>query len=105
MRAYQRSLLRARSNGSLKMETTQEEKIARAVAIAHRAMGFDEQGFIRRGDVVRDTRERILSLETESYPEFVVASILETAEVLKRMLDKANFDSGRRKVRNRERTV
>jgi len=41
----------------------------------------------------------ILSLETENYPEFVVASILETAEVLKRMLDKANFDSGRRKVR------
>jgi hypothetical protein len=85
------------------METTQGEKIARAVDIAHRAMGFDaqlrEQGFIRRGDVVRDTRERILSLETESYPEFVVASILETAEVLKRMLDKANFDSGRRKVR------
>jgi len=85
------------------METTQEEKIARAVDIAHWAMGFDEQlreqGFIRRGDVVKDTRERILSLETESYPEFVVASILETAEVLKRMLDKANFDSGRRKVR------
>ena len=85
------------------METTQEEKIARAVAIAHRAMGFDaqlrEQGFIRRGDVVRATRERILSLETESSPEFVVASILETAEVLKRMLDKANFDSGRRNVR------
>ena len=85
------------------METTQEEKIARAVDVAHWAMGFDEQlreqGFIRRGDVVKDTRERILSLETESYPEFVVASILETAEVLKRMLDKANFDSGRRKVR------
>ena len=85
------------------METTQEEKIARAVDVAHWAMGFDEQlreqGFIRRGDVVKDTRERILSLETENYPEFVVASILETAEVLKRMLDKANFDSGRRKVR------
>jgi len=58
-----------------------------------------EQGFIRRGDVVRDTRERILSLETKSYPEFVAASILETAEVLKRMPDKANFDSGRQKVR------
>ncbi len=79
----------------------QEEKIKRAIDIAYRAKGFDEQlhqeGFIRRGDVVLDTRERILSLETENYPEFVIASILETAEVLQRMLDKANFDSGERK--------
>jgi hypothetical protein len=36
-------------------------------------------------------------LETENYPEAVITAILETAEVLKRMLDKANFDSGERK--------
>jgi hypothetical protein len=56
-----------------------------------------QEGFIRRGDVVRDTREQILRLETENYPESVITAILETAEVLKRMLDKANFDSGERK--------
>ncbi len=36
-------------------------------------------------------------LETENYPESVITAILGTAEVLKRMLDKANFDSGERK--------
>jgi hypothetical protein len=56
-----------------------------------------QEGFIRRGDIVRDTREQILRLETENYPESVITAILETAEVLKRMLDKANFDSGERK--------
>jgi hypothetical protein len=40
---------------------------------------------------------RVVSLETETYPEFVIDSILETAEVLKRMLDKANLDSGKRR--------
>ncbi len=78
-----------------------EEEIKRAVDIAFRAKGFDEElhqeGFIKRGDVVRETRERILSLETETYPEFVITSVLETTEVLKRMLDKTNFDSGERK--------
>ena len=78
-----------------------QEEIKHAIDIALRAEGFDEQsreqGFIRRGEIIRDTRERILSLETEDYPEFVVASILETAEVLKRMLDKHGFDSGKRK--------
>ena len=77
------------------------EEIKRAIDIAFRAEGFSqqlhEQGFIRRGDVVHSVVASILSLETESYPEFVVASILETAEVLKRMLDKAHFDSGKRK--------
>ena len=77
------------------------EEIERAVDIAFRAEGFDEQsheqGFIHRGEIIRDTRERILSLETQDYPEFVVASILETAEVLKRMLDKHAYDSGKRK--------
>jgi hypothetical protein len=77
------------------------EEIKRAVDIAFRAEGFDEQsreqGFIRQGEIIRDTRERILSLETQDYPEFVVASILETAEVLKRMLDKHAYDSGKRK--------
>lgn len=56
-----------------------------------------QEGFIRRGDVVRDTREQILRLETENYPESVITAILETVEVLKRMLDKASFDSGERK--------
>ena len=78
-----------------------QEEIKRAIDIAYRAKGFDEKlherGFIRRGDIVHDTIARILSFETEHYPEFVIASIVETAEVLKRMLDKANFDSGERK--------
>ena len=77
------------------------EEMKRAVAIACRAEGFSEQlyeqGFIRRGDVVHDVVKSILSLETETYPEFVIDSMLETAQVLKRMLDKANFDSGKRK--------
>jgi hypothetical protein len=79
----------------------QEEAIKRAINIACRANGFaeklHEEGFIRRGDIVRAVRESILSLETEQYPVFVTASILETAEVLQRMLDKANYDSGERK--------
>lgn len=79
----------------------QEEAIRRAIDIACRANGFaeklHEEGFIRRGDNVRDVRERILSLETEQYPEFIISSILETAEVLQRMLDKARYDSGKRK--------
>ena len=78
-----------------------EDAMKRAIAIAYRVNGFAEmlhqEGFIRRGDSVRETREQILRLETEHYPAFVIASMLETAEVLKRMLDKANFDSGERK--------
>lgn len=50
-----------------------------------------------RGDVVRDTIERILSLESEPYQGFVIDSIVETADILKRMLDKQNYDSGKRK--------
>ena len=77
------------------------EEIKIAIDIAFRAEGFDqqlhEQGFIRRGNVVHSVVQSILSLETQDYPEFVVSSILETAEVLKRMLDKAHFDSGKRK--------
>ena len=78
-----------------------QKAMKRAVDIAYRAKGFSEklhqEGFIRRGDVVRDTREQNLRLETENYPESVITATLETAEVLKRMLDKANFDSGERK--------
>ncbi len=78
-----------------------QEEMRRAVDSACRAEGFSEQlyeqGFIRRGDVVHNVVKSILSLETETYPEFVIDSILETAEVLKRMLDKAHFDSGKRK--------
>lgn len=78
-----------------------QEEIKRAVDSAFRAEGFSEQlheqGFIRRGDVVHSVVQSILSIETEQYPAFVIDSILETAEVLKRMLDKAHFDSGRRK--------
>ena len=78
-----------------------EEEMKRAIDIAYRAKGFSEklhqEGFIRRGDIVRDARERILRLETENYPESVITAVLETAEVLQRMLDKANFDSGERK--------
>ncbi len=79
----------------------QEEAIKRAIDTAYRAKGFAEklhrEGYIRRGDIVREVRERILSLETEQYPAFVITAILETAEVLRRMLDKANYDSGERK--------
>ena len=78
-----------------------EEEIKRAIAIAYRAKGFAEklhqEGFSRRGDSVRETRERILSLEKEAYPESVITLILESGEILKRMLDKAHFDSGERK--------
>jgi len=83
-----------------------QEEIKKAVDIALRAEWFSEQlheqGFIRRGDVVHSVVQSILRLETEEYPAFVIDSILETAEVLKRMLDKANFDSGRRKYYPRE---
>jgi len=48
-----------------------QEAMKRAVDIAYRAKGVSEklrqEGFIRRGDIVRETRERILSLETENY--------------------------------------
>jgi hypothetical protein len=74
------------------------EPVKRAVAIAYRAWGLDQklhqQGFIMRGDVVRGTIERILSLESEPYQGFVVDSIVETADILKRMLDKQGYDSG-----------
>ncbi len=64
----------------------QEEAIKWAIDTAYRARGFAEklqrEGYIRRGDIVREVRERILSLETEQYPAFVITAILETAEVL-----------------------
>jgi hypothetical protein len=76
-----------------------QEEMKRAVDSAFRAGGFSEQlheqGFIRRGDVVHNVVKSILNLETEQYPACVIDSILETAEVLKRMLDKAHFDSGK----------
>ena len=77
------------------------EPVKRAVDIAYRAWGLDQklhqQGFIMCGDVVRDTIERILSLESEPYQGFVVDSIVETTDILKRMLDKQGYDSGKRK--------
>src|SRR5260370_25006085 len=73
-----------------------EEAVKQAIAIAYRANGFADklhrEGNTRRGDIVRETRERILSLETEHYPACGLVSILETTEVLKPILDKANFD-------------
>src|SRR5260370_971370 len=56
-----------------------------------------DQGFIRRSEIMQDTIKSISSLETQDYPEFVISSILETTEVLKRMLDKHSYDSGKRK--------
>ncbi len=77
------------------------EEMKRAVDSAFRAEGFSEQsreqGFIRRSEIIQDTIKSISSLETQDYPEFVISSILETAEVLKRMLDKHSYDSGKRK--------
>ncbi len=77
------------------------EEIKQAIDSAFRAEGFSEQsreqGFIRRSEIIQDTIKSILSLETQDYPEFVISSILETAEVLKRMLDKHSYDSSKRK--------
>src|SRR6266436_919286 len=75
------------------------EPVKRAVDIAYRAWGLDQQlhqeGFIMRGDVVRDTIERILSLESEPYQGFVIGSFVETADMLKRVLDKQGYDSSK----------
>jgi len=40
---------------------------------------------------------RILSLESEPYQEFVIASIVETADILNNLLDKHGYESGKRK--------
>src|SRR5260370_26616989 len=77
------------------------EPVKRAVDIAYRAWGLDhqfhQQGLIGRGDIVRDTIERILTLESEPYQDFVIASIVETSEVLEHVLNKREYDSGKRK--------
>lgn len=77
------------------------EPVKQAVDSAYRAMGLDQklhqEGFIMRGDVVRDTIERILSLESEPYQEFVRESIVETSELLNHLLDTQGYDSGKRK--------
>jgi hypothetical protein len=77
------------------------EPVKQAVDIAYRAWGLDQQfhqqGFIGRGDIVRDTIERILTLESEPYQDFVIESIVETSEVLEHLLNKWGYDSGRRK--------
>lgn len=77
------------------------EPVKRAVDIAYRAWGLDQQfhqqGLIGRGDIVRDTIERILTLESEPYQDFVIESIVETSEVLEHLLNKWGYDSGKRK--------
>ena len=77
------------------------EPVKKAVDIAYRAWGLDQQfhqqGLIGRGDVVHDTIERILSLESEPYQKFVIDSIVETSEVLEHLLNKWGYDSGKRK--------
>ena len=77
------------------------EPVKQAVDIAYRAWGLDhqfhEQGLIGRGDIVRDTIERILTLESEPYQGFVIDSIVETSGVLEHLLNKWGYDSGKRK--------
>ena len=77
------------------------EAVKQAVDIAYRAMGLEhrlhEQGLRGLGDVIRDTIMRILSLESEPYQEFVITSIVETADILNNLLDKHGYDSGKRK--------
>lgn len=77
------------------------EPVKKAVDIAYRAWGLDQQfhqqGLIGRGDIVRDTIVRILSLESEPYQRFVIDSIVETSEVFEHLLNKWGYDSGRRK--------
>ncbi len=77
------------------------EPVKRAVDIAYRAWGLDQQfhqqGLIGRGDIVRDTIERILTLESEPYQGFVIDSIVETSELLEHLLNKWGYDSGERK--------
>jgi len=67
------------------------ELVRRAVAIAYRAWGLDQQfhqqGLIGQGDSVRDTIERILTLESEPYQGFVIDSIVETSELFEHLLN------------------
>ena len=77
------------------------EPVKRAVAIAYRAWGLDQQfyqqGLIGQGDSVRDTIERILTLESEPYQGFVIDSIVETSELFEYLLNTWDYDSGKRK--------
>ena len=77
------------------------EPVKRAVAIAYRAWGLDQQfyqqGLMGRGDHVRDTIERILTLESEPYQGFVIDSIVETSELFEHLLNMWDYDSGKRK--------
>ena len=77
------------------------EPVKRAVANAYRAWGLDQQfyqqGLIGQGDSVRDTIERILTLESEPYQGFVIDSIVETSELFEYLLNTWDYDSGKRK--------
>ena len=77
------------------------EPVKRAVDIAYRAWGLDQQfhqqGLMGQGDIVRDTIERILTLESEPYQSFVIDSIVETSELFEHLLNKWDYDSGKRK--------
>ena len=77
------------------------EPVRRAVDSAYRAWGLDQQfhqqGLMRQGDSVRDTIERILTLESEPYQGFVIDSIVETSELFEYLLNTWDYDSGKRK--------
>src|SRR5260370_565697 len=79
----------------------QEEAIKRAIDTAYRARGFAEKlqrdGYIRRGGILREGRERILSLEEEKNPGFVFKTIFEKTEGFSRGMEKANYHPGGRK--------
>src|SRR5260370_27469291 len=67
------------------------EPVKRAVDIAYRAWGLDQQfyqqGLMGRGDHVRDTIERILTLDSEPYHGFLIDPIVETPHAFNHLLN------------------
>ncbi len=76
--------------------------VQQVIAIAHRARGFAQhlhaQGLIGRGNEVRAAVESLLSLETTTYPDFVLAARMEVADALNTLLDQHQYDAGRSKA-------
>src|SRR5260370_2852508 len=74
------------------------EPVRRAVDSAYRAWGLDQQfhqqGLMGQGASVRDTIERILTLEPEPYQTFVIDSIVETSDIFDHLLNNCAQASG-----------
>jgi hypothetical protein len=77
------------------------EPVRRAVAIAYRAWGLDQQvhqqGLMGQGASVRATIERILTLESEPCQGVVIDSIVATSELFEYLLNTWDYDTGLRK--------